>query len=755
MSEENQLSQAANTLKCDQTTIEHVAWYLIFLVFVIVSVNLCIYVGDGLRRFFAMPNSFVLTNERCLNQATTDDILHNSQTEDECQILDSSDMSSDDELTYDWDNCETLQIAKAFSISDCGTKSDATSSAFLVPEPPTLSGTIDSTTNSSSSETTSVEENYINDDISSLSNVSEIEASNAPRKHEYEKERMQREGNEYDVLYNACLKGQLLIIREILKNCNRTLMPDEHGQTPLYAACFGNHPEIIKLLTDSGYDVNHQDKEGKTPLHTAFENHLPDLASTLISEFGADTSICDLQNWTPLHTAIDRGYLSYAQLLSKKFFHQDVGTKLSWIQLHAACFRENRHDVHVLLNANADANHVSSAGYTPLHIAVTKRNINLINLLLDQGVNVNSMTIDGQTPLHIAADKGDANIIQNLLRRKADPNLKDARGNTSLHLVVQPKQETKPRLLTTRPRIGVIGHMCVYQTFYRACSKQTVQAIINLGADVNAVNNRRQTALWLACCDGQVDVTTVLLNRGADPNIVDENKDSSLHAAMYGHCNIETVQQMIDHGANVNAANKDGTTPLILACSRAQEESVRILLKAKANPNITDGDGDASLHAAIAGDCSHEILQEISYYGVDVNATNKRGRTALLLSCSYGKMDSIKVLLRAGADPTIVDDEGFSCLHAAVDGRCSKETLQELIAHGSHIDATRKDGTNALLRACSTGQSESVRCLLNAGADVNIAKSDGNTCLHEAVYGKCSEGILQNIIEQGMDVECL
>ena len=70
--------------------------------------------------------------------------------------------------------------------------------------------------------------------------------------------------------------------------------------------------------------------------------------------------------------------------------------------------------------------------------------------------------------------------------------------------------------------------------------------------------------------------------------------------------------------------------------------------------------------------------------------------------------DSIKVLLEAGADTTIADEVDYSCLLAAVDGRCSKDTLQALINHGARIDAKRKDGTTALLCACRTGQSKSV-----------------------------------------------
>ena len=565
--------------------------------------------------------------------------------------------------------------------------------------------------------------------------------------HDFAKERREREGNIYGKLYNSALKGQLTTVKDILENHNATLEPDENGQTSLYAACIGNHPDVVSLLIDAGYDVNHQDNEGKTPLHIVFENHAPELAQTLITQFNANTEIRDKQNWTPLHTAIDRGYFCYSNDLSDKFLHQDAGTKISWIQLQAECFLENAEDVRFLLDANTDVNHRSSAVYTPLHIAVNKSNINLVTLLLDQNVNVNSVTIDGKTALHIAVDKSEDAIIQKLLSQKADPSLKDVLGNTSLHLAVCVKQEREPWLSIARAI-----YVGISLSPYRACSAQTVRAVIDHGANVNAVNNRGQTALWFACVDGHGSIVKVLLDAGADPSIADKYGDSCLHAAIHGLCSTEIIQEILDHGAHVNDANNDGATPLLLACSTEQEEAVKLLLRAKADPNIAYADGCTSLHASITADCSKETIQEIIDYGADLNAVNKRGRTSLLLGCFCRNLDSVKVLLGAGADPTIADEEGFSCLHAAIDGYCSKDTLQALIDHGALIDATRKDGTNALLQACRTGQSECVRFLLEAGADVNIAKPNGNSCLLEAVYGRCSNETLHKIIHQGVHV---
>ena len=672
---------------------------------------------------------------------------HTSHMTTRCHIPDASEVTDNYKLSYDW--AKTLQIARAFKIPDIDWEIDSVEDGFMVPEPPSLSGIIDTITSKSSSSktTTNKEENYIIDDMSSLSNISDVKVSNPPSKHTYGKERVERKGNIYDKLYNACLKGQISIINDILKKCTETLIPDEDGQTPLYAACVGDHPEVVNLLIDSGYDVNHQDKDGKTPLHAAFENHAPELAQTIITQFHANTAMRDAQNYTPLHTAINRGYYSYSQQLAQ-FLCQDVGTEVSWIQLQAACFQGNTKYVKFLLDAKTNVNHNSSAGHAPLHIAIKKSNMNIITLLLDQNVDINDRAIDGKTPLHMAVENGDETIIQTLLAQKADANLKDAFGNTCLHLAVQLKQKTRQRLVKSEA-----SSQSPFAAPYSTCSAQAVQSIIEHSTDVNAVNNQGETALWFACFDGQGIFVKILLDAGADPNITDKAKDSCLHSTIRSYCSIDTVTEIIHHSADIDAVNDIGETPLLVACNTGQTEIVRLLLKLKANPTIANVDGDTSLHAAV--DCNTETLQEIIDHVADVNVVNKKGRTALLLSCFNGHMDSVTVLLEAGADPTIADEEGLSCLQAAIYGNSSKDTLQSLIDRGAHIDARKGNGSNALLSACGTGQLESVRFLLEAGADVFIVNNDGTTSLLAAVHGRCSKDILQKIMHHGVDVNAI
>ena len=232
---------------------------------------------------------------------------------------------------------------------------------------------------------------------------------------------------------------------------------------------------------------------------------------------------------------------------------------------------------------------------------------------MDRDANISSVTIDGKTPLHIAVGNDDEAIIQKLLAQNADPNLKDAPGNTSLHLAVQIKRETR----SEHVKAGA-GYMGPFPKSYHTSSIQTVHAIIDHGADVNAVNHRGQTALWFACNDGQDNFVKILIDSGADPRSVDEYGHSCLHAAIDGKCNTGTIQNMIDHGAHINAMNNDEATPLLLACSIAQAESVELLLSLGADPNIADAVGDTSILSAVDGNCSENTMQNLIDKGRDI-----------------------------------------------------------------------------------------------------------------------------------------
>ena len=343
--------------------------------------------------------------------------------------------------------------------------------------------------------------------------------------------------------------------------------------------------------------------------------------------------------------------------------------------------------------------------------------------IIDTGVDVNVTNIKNQTALLLASFNGNVDAIDALLNTGADVNIVNANGDT-----------------------------CLLAAAFKGCSKETLQKIIDHGADVNARNVKNQTALILASLKGSEDVINVLLNAEADANIVDDNGDTCLLAAAFTGCSKETLQKIIDHGADVNAANVMNQSAFMLAAKKGNLDAVNVLLNSGADLNIADVEGNTCLHHAVTGECSKKTLQALVDKGANANARNVKNQTALIFGSCKGSEDAINVLLNAGADANIVGDNGHTCLLAAAFKGCSKETLQKIIDHGADVNARSVKNQTALILASFKGSEDAIYVLLNAEADANIVDDNGHTCLHAAARKGCSKETLQKIIDHGADV---
>ena len=389
-----------------------------------------------------------------------------------------------------------------------------------------------------------------------------------------------------------------------------------------------------------------------------------------------------------------------------------------------ACAYRQMDVVKVLLDSGADPAIADKIGYSSLHAAVDGRcSLDTLQALINHGAYIDAKRKDGTNALLRACNTGQSESVLFLLQAGADVNIVKLDGKTILYHAVHGK-----------------------------CSKEALQKIIQSGVSVDAANNKGETALICACYTAQAEAVKCLLENGADPNISDPEGYTSLHAAVRGRCINETLQEIIKHNAYLDAQNKNDQTALLLACLYKQQDSVQILLKAGSSTNIPDNVGDRSLTAAVLGGCRNKIIQTIIHHGSDVNATSKRKVTALMTACQMSNSNVINVLLNAGANPNIVDVDGFTCLHYAVHYGFSKEVFQAIIDHRADVNATNKDNRTALMMACDDNNEGIINVLLNAGANPNIVDVDGYTCLHYAAYGECSKDVLETIISQGVDV---
>ena len=270
------------------------------------------------------------------------------------------------------------------------------------------------------------------------------------------------------------------------------------------------------------------------------------------------------------------------------------------------------------------------------------------------------------------------------------------------------------------------GETCLHYAVLGKCTEEIFHAIIDQGVDVNGANGDKQTPLMTACQVGNVDAINILLKAGADTSSAsDIHGATCIHHAVDGDCSKTTLQAIINHGADVNATNRNNVTALMLACEKRNAETINGLLNARADCSIVDAIGEACLHYAVRNSCKGNVLHTVISYGADVNARNKRNVTALLIACEKGNVEAINVLLNAGADPNIVDINCDTCLHSAVRGHCSKEVLQELIDLGVDVNARNKKFATAIVIACKQGvakkeNKDAIHVLLNAGADLTL-----------------------------------
>ena len=170
--------------------------------------------------------------------------------------------------------------------------------------------------------------------------------------------------------------------------------------------------------------------------------------------------------------------------------------------------------------------------------------------------------------------------------------------------------------------------------------KEIAELLIAKGADVNAKDENSLTPLDQAIQRKKIEIANLLRKRGGKRGAV-----YSIHVAAKG--DIEAVKQHLAAGADVNAKDEDGGTPLLYAAAYGHKEIVELLIVTGANLNVKDEDGKTTLHfAALNG--RKEIVELLIAKGADANAKDEDGETPLDATSVFNKTETANLLRKHG-----------------------------------------------------------------------------------------------------------
>ncbi|XP_035848255.1 ankyrin-3-like isoform X40 [Sander lucioperca] len=438
---------------------------------------------------------------------------------------------------------------------------------------------------------------------------------------------------------------------------------------------------------------------------------------------GVEINICNQNGLNALHLASKEGHVEVVAELLKLEAAVDAATKKGNTALHIASLAGQTEVVKELVTNGANVNAQSQNGFTPLYMAAQENHLEVVRFLLEHNASQSMATEDGFTPLAVALQQGHDQVVSLLLEN-------DTKGKVrlpALHIAAR-KDDTKAAAL-------------LLQNDHNADVESKMM--------VNRTTESGFTPLHIAAHYGNINVATLLLNRGAAVDFMARNDITPLHvASKRGNSNM--VKLLLDRGSKIDAKTKDGLTPLHCGARSGHEQVVEILLDRGAPFLSKTKNGLSPLHMATQGDhlnCVQLLLQ----HDVPVDDVTNDYLTALHVAAHCGHYKVAKLIVDKKANPNAKALNGFTPLHIA----CKKnrvKVMELLLKHGASIQAVTESGLTPIHVAAFMGHENIVNALTHHGASPNTTNVRGETSLHMAARAGQAD-VVRYLLKNGAKVE--
>ncbi|MDR1096381.1 MAG: ankyrin repeat domain-containing protein [Spirochaetaceae bacterium] len=573
-------------------------------------------------------------------------------------------------------------------------------------------------------------------------------------------------------LHTAMKRGEVPVIRMIIDGGAKVDVQDARGNSPMHIAVSeGVHDEAIAVLLEARANPNLRDENGNTPLQVfVFLNRSPLVIETLLKG-GASVASQNNEGKTALFIAVEEKRIALIPALLN--YGSDIFSPASTMMTpFGKALADNGQALPELITEKT-VRSTDMEGNTPLHVAMrANASIDVIRMILGSRAEVNAQNKEGDSVLHLAVRNNQADIGTLLLDSGADIFLANARAETPLFLTFYASAGSQhaareirmfmlnPAVMSARDGLGntVLHHATMWKI------DSVIPAIVERGANTEAVNTSGETPLFIAVKANAASTVRALLGAGASLTGRDSLGNTALHTAVRSDAP-QATEALLDANSSIDAYNLYGQTPLHDAVRLGSYNAQIILVRRGANIEMRDNEGNTPLLLAVRTG-TYRAAEHLITSGGDINTRNSTGNTALHIAVRDERSDLAMLLLQNGAQiyslnadgespfsialsfhddrnqagasrmvstllttdrARISDDEGRSALHIAVMRNMSVPKLEIIVNQGGKVNSVEREGRTPLRIAVDMDNWEAAKYLVGAGSDVFSVARDGRS----------------------------
>lgn len=422
----------------------------------------------------------------------------------------------------------------------------------------------------------------------------------------------------------------------------------------------------------------------------------------------------------------------------------------------------------VEIDANIAKGHsvteANGGGFDATTYAIFSNNsLNTIKHLVENGNDVNKKTHDSRTYIFWAASRGNLEAMEYFIEKGAKLDLKDSHGYSPSSFAAAGGQ-TDPKIFDFFIANGADlknekdhhGANILLVAVSRAKDLKLVDYLIAKGLDINTIDDDGNGIFNYAAKGGNIEVLKTLKKRGVSTaKNTKTGENAVLFASQSRGAKLEVFPYLESIGINANVTNTKGITPLHNLVRSSSDVKIFDYFIAKGvDPNAKDKEGNTALLNSI----SRNKLEAITYFAKktkDINQTNKDGQSVLSLAVQNNSAEVVNYLISKGATTDILDTAGNNLAYYLFETRGMPKDfdakVQTLTKAGFNFKNLQADKSTVWHLAVGKNDIDLLKKVSVFGADINAKDSQGNTPLHNAAMKTKNTEILKYLITKGAD----